>query len=61
MATKNTGVDDYPERPLKDALRSTADHVAAENRATEDQDKDYHKRHPTLKAQKTPKSPDVTA
>lgn len=45
------GVDNYPPRPLEEALRSEEDHLAVEN-IQPDQIADYHETHPTLKVGK---------
>lgn len=43
-------VSKYAERPLEDALASPKDIEKAEARETVDQIEDYHKKNPTLKA-----------
>lgn len=45
-------VGKYEERPLEDALADPKDIAKIEDRATEDQIKDYHQKHPTLKVTK---------
>lgn len=42
------GTDDYPERPLEEALADPEDLKTIENRAQTDQIVDYHKDHPTM-------------
>lgn len=45
-------VGKYEERPLEEALANPKDIEKVEDRPTEDQIKDYHKTHPTLKRDK---------
>lgn len=59
MAKKKDPVGTYAERPYEKAVRSDEEHAAAENRPQQDQIKDYHKDHPTLKTD-APKGTDDT-
>lgn len=45
-------VGKYAERPLEEALADPKDIAAVEDRPTEDQIKDYHQTHQTLKVKK---------